>query len=178
MRYRHPLPRIWLMTDERIENIDTAIARLPRRSGIVFRHYSLKPKARRALFDRVRRAARRYHHILLLAGTPRQARAWQADGAHDRSPLKSLGRRSAAVHSVRERIAATRAGADVLFVSPVFATRSHPHARVLGRIGTALVAGHDRSRTVALGGMTAKRAKTLSGLRIHGWAAIDALSWN
>lgn len=176
MRRRHPLPRIWLMTDERIDGLVAVIERLPRRSGIVFRHYSLQPKARRALFEQVRRLARRYHHVLLLADTPARACAWRADGAHDRSGLLSKGLRSAAVHNLAERNAAVRAGADLIFVSPVFATRSHPGGASLGRARLGLLAGSLRSQTVALGGMTKSKAKGLAALGIYGWAAIDAFS--
>jgi thiamine-phosphate pyrophosphorylase len=176
MQRRHPLPCIWLMTDERIVDLDGAIMRLPRGSGIVFRHYSLEPEARRTLFNRVRALARRYRHVVLLADTPLRARAWGADGAHNRSALQSQGLRSAAVHDVREHGVAIRARADLIFVSPVFPTQSHPESRPLGRIRLALVAGKHRSRTIALGGMNTTRAKSLSSLKIHGWAAIDALS--
>lgn len=176
MRHRHPLPRIWLMTDERIDDLVAAVARLPRGSGIVFRHYSLARKARRALFEKVRRMAKKHRHLLLLAGSPQQAWAWLADGAHDRSRLKSRGLRSAAVHDGIERMAAVRASADIMFMSPVFATRSHPGKPSLGPVRLGLLAGKCRTRTIALGGMTARRANSLSALRIAGWAAIDALS--
>jgi thiamine-phosphate pyrophosphorylase len=164
------------MTDERIDDLDAAIARLPRGSGIVFRHYSLKPKARRALFDRVHGLARRYRHVLFLADTPEKARIWGADGVHNGSALVARGLRSAAVHNVPERIAAIRAGADLMFASPTFATRTHPGKRELGIARLGLLAGSNRSRTIALGGMTAKRAKSLKSLKLHGWAAIDAFS--
>jgi thiamine-phosphate pyrophosphorylase len=176
MRRRHPLPTIWLMTDERIGDLEAAIAQLPRRSGIVFRHYTLPPSERRALFKRIETLARRYRHVLLLADTPQRARAWGADGAHDRSPRTSRGIRTSAVHNAAERIGANRAKADLIFVSPAFPTRSHPGAATLGPIRLGLVAGRSRSKTIALGGMTTKRAKRLRALKIYGWAAIDAFS--
>ena len=175
MRRRHPLPKIWLMTDPRIDDLDAAIRGLPRRSGIIFRHYHLSLNERRALFDHVRRLARRYRHLLLLADLPRVARAWGADGAHSRSPHRSQGLRTVAVHNAREAAQARRLGADLILVSPVFATRSHPGARTLGPVGLGLIAGAMRQKTVALGGMNANRAHALAALNIHGWAAIDAL---
>jgi thiamine-phosphate pyrophosphorylase len=174
MRRRYPIPKVWLMTDPRIDDLAVAIARLPRRSGIVFRHYELPGRDRRALFEQVRKLARRHHHVLLLADRPAIARAWGADGAHHRSLLRSQGMRSVAVHSAREADLARRIGADVIFVSPVFATRSHPGAKPLGRARLGLLVGNQRVRTVALGGMTARRAQSLCALRLHGWAAIDA----
>ena len=64
-----PLPRLWLMTDERLgERLFEAIARLPEEAGIVFRHYGLAEDARRTLFERVRAAH---------PGPPRRAGHWR-----------------------------------------------------------------------------------------------------
>jgi thiamine-phosphate pyrophosphorylase len=176
MRRRHPLPRIWLMTDERIVDLEAVITRLPRGSGIVFRHHSLYLNERRALFDRVRTLARQRHHVLLLADKPTVARAWRADGAHHRSLLVSHGLRTVAVHNVAERIVATRVRADLIFVSPVFKTRSHPGKPALGTVRLGIIASTDRRRTIALGGMNPKLTKSLATLKLYGWAAIDAFS--
>src|SRR5690606_35566678 len=57
--HRHPnrpLPRRWLMTDERQgETLWAALDRLPRGAGVIVRHYSLPMRARRRLFARFRR---------------------------------------------------------------------------------------------------------------------------
>jgi thiamine-phosphate pyrophosphorylase len=176
MRRRHPLPRIWLMTDERIIDLFGAIARLPRGSGILFRHHSLDQTTRRALFDRVRMLARRCRHVIILADTPRIAKAWGADGAHHRSALTSQGLRTVAVHNPAERMTATRTRADLMFVSPAFVTQSHPGKAALGPVRLGLLAGANRARVIALGGMNATRAKSLVALKLYGWAAIDAFS--
>jgi thiamine-phosphate pyrophosphorylase len=174
MRRRHPLPKIWLMTDPRIDNLDAAIRSLPKGSGVVFRHYELAATLRRRLFKHVKKLAKQQRHVLLLADRPITAGQWGADGAHSRSPHRSQGLRTIAVHNGGEAVLAKKLKADLIFVSPVFATRSHPGARHLGRIGLARIAGHQRKRTVALGGMTTKRMKLLRALSLHGWAAIDA----
>ena len=174
MKRRQPLPRIWLMTDERQgDALFGALARLPRGAGVVFRHYSLQPDARRALFDRVRQVARKRRLVLLLGGSERLARAWRADGAHGRDG-QAAGLRSAAAHDLREIRSAERGGAQLLFVSPVFATRSHPGARALRPIGFARLARQTQLPVVALGGMSAARVRHLRGA--YGWAAIDAWS--
>lgn len=174
MRHRHPLPRIWLMTDERIGDLEGAIGRLPMGSGIVFRYYTFDRGVRRKLFRRVHALARRRHHVLLLADHPAVARAWKADGTHNRLEYRQTGLRSASVHNLIELRAAIRAGADLVFVSPVFSTRSHPGSRSLGRKGLALLASKAPMPVIALGGMDAKKAKSLIKVKIHGWAAIDA----
>ena len=168
MRHRQPLPRLWLMTDERQgEGLWRALERLPRRSGIVFRHYSLTPSDRLALWNRVRRLAQDRNHVLLAAGSPLAG----ADGCHNR---RGRGIRSASAHNLREVRAAERAGADMVFLSPVFATRSHPNARTLGPGRFALIAHQAKVPVIALGGMDAQTARGLGGA--YGWAAIDAWS--
>ena len=175
---RQPLPRLWMMTDERQgEGLLPALARLPRGSGIVFRHYGLPPLARRALFEEVRRIALKRRLLLLLAGSPRLATAWKADGAHGHSRYRLASRplvRTRPVHTVCDIRSACPA--DLLFVSPVFATRSHPGDAALGRLRFGLMIHAASAPIIALGGMTRRRARSLSALGIYGWAAIDALS--
>ena len=166
MSARQPLPRLWLMTDERLgDRLLRAVERLPAGAGIVFRHYSLAEAARRALFERVREIA---PGPVLLAGAADQALAWGADGSHGRHQ----GATTAPAHDLAEIRAAEAAGAALIFLSSVFATRSHPGAAALGAEGFAALARQTSLPVVALGGMDAARAATLTGA--YGWAGIDA----
>lgn len=178
MHRRQPPPRLWLMTDERQgDALWTALARLPRGAGIVFRHYSLAPGERRRLFERVRRIAARRGLVLVLAGDARTARAWGADGCHGRDAAgPRAGLRTMSAHSARELVTARRAGADLVFLSPVFATRSHPGGGTLGRVRFGLLARQAAMPVIALGGMDGGRARALAALGASGWAAIDAWS--
>jgi thiamine-phosphate pyrophosphorylase len=152
MSRRQPLPRLWLMTDERQgEGLWAALERLPRGSGVVFRHYSLEPKERRRLFERVKRVAKR-RRLLVLPGR--------------------IDRLSASAHNLRELKKAEHSGAAFVFLSPAFATRSHPGARPLGPVRFGLIAGQARIPVIALGGMDARKARRLP--HIYGWAGIDA----
>jgi thiamine-phosphate pyrophosphorylase len=167
MRRRQP-PRLWLMTDERQgEGLWRALERLPSGAGVVFRHYSLSRPERRALFERVRTIARRRRLVLIVAGAALPG----ANGVHGR---RGRGLNTASVHNLRELKAAERAGADLVFLSPVFATRSHPGARPLGPRRFSLLAHQARVPVVALGGMDAEKGRGLSGA--YGWAGIDAWS--
>lgn len=171
MRRRHPLPRIWLMTDERMgDRLWDALDRLPRGSGVVFRHYSLPLNKRRALFERVARYARKRGLVLVVAGSDRLG---SADGVHNQ-PRRGGGIVTRSVHSQRELVAATRRGADLVFASPVFATRSHPNADALGPVRLGLMIQGSRMPVMALGGMDTDRFRRLRGLGLHGWAGIDA----
>lgn len=177
---RRALPKIWLMTDERIKKkaLIRAVRSLPRHAGVIFRHHSVKKAKRQALFERVRIEASRREIPVLLAGDPRLAKAWGADGWHGRR----IGRpfpgalHTAPVHSVAEMRSAERAGADALLISPVHATRSHKKEKPLGRVRFGLLARQARRPVIALGGMTASHARALAPMGIYGWAAIDALS--
>jgi len=173
------LPRLWLVTDERIADdvLLASVAGLPRGGGIVFRHYSLGRHQRRDLFARVRRIARRRRLMLFLAGSEDAAIRWGCDGFHGRTGRKSVRLlRSAPVHNLHEIRAAERAGAHILFLSPLFPTRSHPGSATLGRARFARLARQTHVPVIALGGVTKANARHLAGLGAFGWAAIDGLS--
>jgi thiamine-phosphate pyrophosphorylase len=170
-RHPAPLPRLWLVSDARNDaDLERLIARLPRGSGVVFRHYHLPHDERRRRFAGLRRLCRARGQRLVLAGMPGLARRWRADGAY--GPPES-GIALATVHGLREIGRANRAGADAVLLSPVFATRSHPGAQPLGPVRYLLLARRARVPVIALGGMDAHRARCLP---VHGWAAIDGLS--
>lgn len=173
-----PLPRLWLMTDERVDAVALVAAakRLPRgKAGIVFRHYRTDPAVRRALFDALQAIARRRRLVLMLAGDARLAAAWRADGVHGDGRLGARPLlRSYAVHDRREAVAAR--GGDMCFVSPLFPTRSHPGAPALGRVRFAALAQRVGTPVMALGGVRAENMGMLKGIGADGWAAIDGLT--
>jgi thiamine-phosphate pyrophosphorylase len=172
MRGRQPLPRLWLMTDERLgEGLLDAVARLPEGAGIVFRHYQLGEVARRDLFERVRAAA---PGPVLLAGPAELARAWGADGSHGRGPGHGL--RSVPVHDFAQIRTAERAGADLFFLSPVYPTASHPDAKPLGLARFAWLARRTPLPVIALGGMNPARGRRLASFGAYGWAGIGAFA--
>jgi len=183
-RHRKKLPHLWLMTDERIGEaaLLAAAACLPKgRGGIVFRHYRTEARARRALFEALRLIARRRRLVLILAGDARTAAAWAADGWHGRDARRAgpIGARamlhSAPAHDAREMMAAGRGGADLVFLSPLFATRSHPGAPSLGRVRFAALARQAQMPVMALGGVTQGDLHGLRTIGADGWGAIDGL---
>jgi len=164
------------MTDERLgDDLLPAIQRLPARSGVIFRHYHLDAAARKFLFGQVMHMCRRRGHVLLLAGDERTAIRWHADGFHQRSRRASRLLHSAPVHDAREIAGVKAARPDLVFLSPIFATNSHPGARPLGPLAfNRLAKLASPSRIIALGGMNRRNAQILSPRLIHGWASIDA----
>lgn len=178
MSSRQPLPNLWLLSDERNDSgVNEALDRLPEHSGLVFRHYHLGPEQRRTRFEELAKRCRTRRHLVILAGKSAMAREWGADGAY--GSVDSLhksgenGLRLATVHDEAEIDAANRAEVDAMFLSPVFATRSHPGAAGLGKERFLALAARAEAPVIALGGMNAARAAELGWPR---WAAIDGLS--
>jgi thiamine-phosphate pyrophosphorylase len=75
---------------------------------------------------------------------------------------------------VRELRLAEAAGARLLFLSPLFATRSHPGAAALGPRRFAELAARARRPVIALGGVTQKHVPLVQRLGAYGWAGVDA----
>ena len=171
-----PWPRQWLMTDERIgDRLWPAIDALPRGAGVVLRHYSLGEEERRALGLKVAEAARDRGLILGIAGSSGLAGELGASLAHNPDEPSGLPF-SMAVHDERQAEAARLAGAALVFVGPVYATRSHPGAAHLGANSAAELARIARCPAIALGGMDRERFDALQAATsgaFHGYAGID-----
>ena len=179
MRYRQPLPRLWLFTDPRLgTDVARAVSALPKgKAGVIFRDYQAPDRLARAKALRQYTRARRL--LLIVAGDAKLALRVKADGVHLPAfrPHKALphkGLCTASAHNQRELVAAHKAGADLVFLSPLYPTQSHPGAPALGRLRFARLAHQSRTPIAALGGMTAARAKSLKALGAYAWGAIEA----
>ena len=169
-------PRQWLMTDERLgDRLWEAIDRLSRgNAGVVFRHYAT-PKAERAkLAAEIAEACLDRRLTLAVARDEHLAASVAADLLHNPSALPSRLPFSQAVHSLEEALSARKAGASLVFVSPVFATRSHPGQRELGLDFARKIAEAAGAPAIALGGMNARNFTLLEREGFYGWAGIDA----
>jgi thiamine-phosphate pyrophosphorylase len=183
MRRRQPgnnrLPQLWLISDARNDAVlERAIKRLPRGSGLVFRHYHLDPDVRRLRFDRLARLIRARGGLIVLARDAQTARYWRADGVYGAPDGRAAHGliRLATVHNMRELARANAASGPALaLISPVFATRTHPGGAHLGVPRFAGLARLSRLAVMALGGMTRARSRQIAPI-IQGWAAIDGLS--
>lgn len=177
-----PLPTLWLMTDAARGDAAAAMRALPRGAGIVFRHYGVPD--REALARDWRSLARRHALVFLVAGDHRLAARIGADGFHAPEALTHRllaarrlmpnGLLTAAAHGCPGLLAAARNGADAAFLSPVFATASHPGARPLGVLRFAALAESAPLPVMALGGLNADRFVRLKGAAAGGYAAISA----
>jgi thiamine-phosphate pyrophosphorylase len=175
---RASLTDCWLFTDERLggaapgDPLWRALERLPRGGGVVFRHYRLPEGERRALLARVCAVACRRGLVVVGSGIAAPDGAHLSAHANWRGRRPSRGLVTASAHGRRELLAAFRAGADLVFLSPLFPTESHPGAQTLGPLRFGLLVRGAPGPVAALGGMTAERMRRLKPLGAAGFGAI------
>jgi thiamine-phosphate pyrophosphorylase len=160
------------MTDERIgDRLWDAIECLPEGGGIVFRHYSLSAKARLELGQRVAELARARRLLLAVGRSGVLAEALGARLVHNPATPGALPF-SLSVHDEGQARVARERGAELVFVSPVFPTRSHTGAPSLGIREACRLADIAGRPAIALGGMNLSRFRPIDAA-FHGFAGID-----
>jgi thiamine-phosphate pyrophosphorylase len=176
MRHAHgrALPAIVLMTDDTRE-VDwlAAVASLPPASAVIVRHRDAA--AREQLARRLRPICRAGRVALLVADDAALAQRVGADGVHlpekriARLPgVRAQNRRWLVTSSAHDAAAVQRARkAEAVFVSPVFATASHPERAALGAVQLAALA-REGCFVYALGGIETKTIRRLVAHRIVG----------
>jgi len=172
MAANQPLwPRAWLMTDERMgDRLWDTVDRLPTGAGLIFRHYSLADVARLELGLELAARARARQLVVGAAGSRGLAEQIGAALVHNPDRPGNLPW-SMAVHDESEAHAAK--GAALAFISPVFATRSHPGRPALGVERAVELAALAGCPAMALGGMNESQFAPLQERGFHGFAGID-----
>jgi thiamine-phosphate pyrophosphorylase len=173
------VPPLALMTDdERLPDPCAAAALLPKGSLVVVR--ARDPLRRKTLAEKMLALARRRGLIVLIADDPALAAQLGADGLHlpERRANEAMHWRarhpgwliSAAMHGRR----APPPMLDLVFLSAVFSTPSHPGRCALGAARANLIASALTCPAYALGGIGPGNARLLHGFA--GIAAIGALA--
>ncbi len=172
------LPPLALLTDdERLADPLAAAAALPKGSLVIVRARDAAHRA--GLAGAMLALATRRDLIVLISDDPALAARIGADGLHlpERHAREAAHWRavhphwiiSAAAHGRRPASAAL----DLLLLSPVFPTGSHPYRPALGAARANALARALRVPVYALGGVNAGNARLLHGFA--GVAAIGAL---
>lgn len=157
-----------------------AIALLPRERGlcgVVFRD-DARPD-RTILGRRIAALCRARGIALAVAGDGRLA-AYLGAGLHLRKGRRKAGYPAkglvtASAHGVAELRAARRNGAAIAFLSPAFATASHPGAAPLGPVRWARLSRGAGLPVLALGGLAGRNIRRL-GRSCRGGGAITAVT--
>jgi thiamine-phosphate pyrophosphorylase len=147
--------------------------------GVVFRHDGVPDRTQ--LAQRLSAICRARRLTLVIAGDAKLALSLRA-GLHLRGgQLADLTRvprhalRTASAHDTRQLRRARDSLANLVFISPAFPTRSHPHAATLGAHRWRLLARRTApAKAYALGGIDGRSVRRL-GAACHGAGAIDAL---
>lgn len=164
----------------RVPQPEPILSALPEGAAFVYRDYD--DPARAATAARYRTLCAGRGVLFILAGDAALAAAVRADGLH--LPARMLAPEfrktgmilTAACHDASEIEAAARAGADAAFLSPVFATKSHPDAEFLGPERFRKLAASAPVPVLALGGVDALNARLLAGTNVAGFGAIGAFA--
>ena len=177
---RAGLPALWLFTDAvRLPDPRWAVARLPRgRGGVVLRHDGVAERTQ--LGRDLAQICQERRLALVVAGDARLAAALGA-GVHLRGgrwpgPIRPRGLVTSSAHNLVELRRARRAGACLVFLSPVFPTASHRLAPALGPIRWAAMARQARLPVAALGGVDGRSARRLPRRYCAGLGGISALT--
>lgn len=178
-RRQQQITPLWFFTDhQRLPDPMRIISTLPSGlCGVVLRHDAHPDRP--VLARRIARLCRMRGLALIIAGDAGLAMRLRAGlhlrgGAGGRPSFWSGGLLSASVHNEVQLKQARRARVRLVFISPVFATASHPGAPVLNNIGWCRLARRTgRIKPYALGGINGRNARRL-GVVCAGAGAIEA----
>ena len=146
MQRRQSVPKQWLIVNEEPDReLWGALRRLPRASGVL------------VLVD-LGAADRRRLRVLARRRELTVAHAGQADR----------------VHNLRELTRAMLRRSQLILLSPIYPTRSHPEWQPLPRMRAAALARLGGRKLIALGGMDARKYARVRRLGFQGWAGISA----
>ncbi len=152
------------------------IGALPPGAAVILRDYGAPNRA--ALAQRLKALCATRGVLFLVGGDLSLAHRIGADGLHFPSwtnihPAPGM-LTVAACHSALELEKAAAAGAQLAFLSPAFATQSHPGGQTLGAALFKSIACASPLPVLALGGVNPANAGSLAGRNVTGLAAISA----
>ena len=178
------LPHLIYLTDEdHLLDPTKFISRLPRKAGVIFRHYA--SPSRFHLAQKIKQICKDRDLTFIVSRDIKLARILNADGLHlpeylavkpnfrfrawKNRPNKIL---TAAAHSRQAIMRIKNHGFDASLVSPVFKTKSHQSAKYLGTIGFQNIVSRQPLPAFALGGLNNKTATFLKNTNAIGIAGI------
>ena len=128
------------------------------------------------------RAVTRGRALLVVNGTPAQARACDADGVHlpEAAPLPERAAQSGlllgrSAHDLSAAQKAATEGADYIVLGTIFPSRSHPGGQTSGPELVRRVSAVVSTPLVAIGGITAENAREVVRAGAAGVAVISAI---
>lgn len=176
---------------KRISNLEATIKSLPKNSAIIIREYDLDKKDREIFARKIAALARPRSLKIIVGKDIALAKKIKADGVHfsdfDSLPIQFLQKKnfakkfifSFACHSFKSVLLAQKLEADMVFISPAFATQSHLNTQTLGIKNLAKISLKTKSPSYlslpvyALGGINSTNLSSVRKLGLSGFAAIS-----
>lgn len=183
-----PLPKLLFITDEKrhptINDILFIIEKLPKHSGVIFRHYN---HVMRNEFAKIlREDCYKKDLIFIVAGDEQLAKNVNADGIHlpewmvkekSHAPLWAINNDkllTVAAHSPKALEQAHSINADAALLSPVLETKSHQNADVIGIDNFIKWCDNSPIPVYALGGINKQNEVVVQKANIIGIASSGA----
>jgi thiamine-phosphate pyrophosphorylase len=176
---------------KKISDIENTIKNLPKKSVIIIREYDLDKKNREIFAQKIITIAKAKGFKTLIGKDFALAKKLKADGVHfsdfDKLPQQIFRNKSFILsfscHSLKSVLRIEKLKADMIFVSPIFPTTSHPGAKIIGlrnlvKIAVKAKSSNYAAKIYALGGINLTNLKSLRKLPISGFGAIDLFNYS
>ena len=152
---------------------------------VIFREYDLESKDREEVARKIIKICREKNHKILIGKDLAMARKLRADGIHfsdnDKLPIQIFNRQnlprefifSFACHNFLSVLKSHRLKADVIFISPIFITKSHPDVEPLGLMQLSKIIRISKIPIFALGGVNKQNIRILQKVGAQGFGGVE-----
>lgn len=186
------LPSLFFFTDrKRFQDIFSVIKNLPQGAAVIVREYDLNYSDRLIFAQKVKLLTQKKSLKLIIGKDLSLAIKIKADGVHfsdhDLSWMNYLHYKktsprnfifTCSAHQFSSLIKADKLALSAVFYSPIFPTKSHPDAKIIGVLQLAKTALKIKTPLIALGGINPGNIRLLKGCKISGIAGIDLVYLN
>jgi thiamine-phosphate pyrophosphorylase len=176
-------PLIFLTERNRFENIFTTLNSIPEQTLVIIRDYDLGYSERLEYCKKIVEICKARGIKILIGKDPDLAQQVNADGIHIPEKLlpnlkqwkrkKSNWLFTTSCHSKSSLKNIDLDIVDAILLSPVFPTKSHPDAEVLGPDRFKNIAASSKISIYALGGINKNNVKNFQGTKVVGFAGIE-----
>ncbi len=167
----------------RIHNLEKSISFLPKNSIVILREYNLSQSKRQELALKIQKLCKKFNHFLFIGKNIEIARKIKANGVHfsdlDKNSWRFISKKypklkiSFACHSLKSIKKAQNSNSDILFLSPIFATKSHENSKILKTRNLAKACEISKKPIFALGGINQKNLNSVIKSKARGFGAIE-----
>lgn len=183
------LPKLFFFTDRKqFLDIFAVIKSMPDdKAAIIIREYDLSRLERMEFARKIIKIAKEKSLLVLIGKDLKMAQNLKADGVHfsdhdcyltkyQKFKTKKNFIFTCSIHSARSLKKAQNSLFDVVFYSPIFATKTHPNQKPAGVFSLAKIALKSKIPLYALGGINLDNLKQLKNCHISGIAGISIFS--